>query len=671
MYLSIIFLPLLSSIYLGFFSRWIGRTYSLKFSIFCMSLTTIFSCYQFIQNILQNQFYYLQLINWICTDNIYLSWGFLFDSVTIVMLFIVSFISLIIHIYSLDYMKQDPHQIRFISFLSLFTFFMLILITSDNFLQMFVGWEGVGICSFLLINFWYTRIQANKAAIKAMLINRIGDFGLLIGILTIFLYFNSLNYAVIFNIIPYYTSLNISFYFFSVNLIDFITFFLFIGAIGKSAQLGLHAWLPDAMEGPTPVSALLHSATMVTAGVFLLIRISPLLEYSNKILFLITIIGAVTAFFAATIGLFQNDIKRIIAYSTCSQLGYMIFACGLSNYNISLFHLSNHAFFKALLFLCSGIIIHALYDEQDIRKMGSLQNLLPFTYLSMLIASLALIGFPFLSGFYSKDLILETTFSIYNIQSLYAYILGSLAAFCTSFYSFRLIFLIFLTKYNGFRASLLSFHYISSHLFIALLCLVFPSIFFGYIFKGLFISIGTTFWGNSIFLNPFKILNLENEYLILLIKQFPFLCTLFGSLISFFILFIIIKKQINFKLTYFGLFWYNFFNRKWFFDKFNNLIFSNFILNYSYLMYQLFDKGIIEFFGPSGLNYYLNQQSKLINTAYTNPIYFALFILIISFSFILILNYFYILNLQFFNSFSILFILFLSFYYNFNFTLYK
>lgn len=294
------------------------------------------------------------------------------------MLIIVTFISSLVHIYSTEYMEHDPHLSRFMSYLSLFTFFMLILITSNNFLQMFVGWEGVGLASYLLINFWFTRIQANKAAIKAMLVNRVGDFFILLAIFALYFVFNTLDYDLIFSLSPIVTKYKISACGFSFYILDVICVLLLLGAMGKSAQLGLHTWLPDAMEGPTPVSALIHAATMVTAGVFLIIRCSFLFEFSPISLHFVTLIGSLTAFFAATVGLFQNDIKRVIAYSTCSQLGYMIFACGLSSYEVSLFHLSNHAFFKALLFLGAGSIIHAVADEQDMRKMGGLKKYCPF-----------------------------------------------------------------------------------------------------------------------------------------------------------------------------------------------------------------------------------------------------------------------------------------------------
>jgi len=318
-------------------------------------------------------------------------------------------------------MGEDPHLSRFLSYLSLFTFFMFILVTSDNFIQLFLGWEGVGLCSYLLINFWFTRIEANKAALKALLMNRIGDFGLLIGILLLFYFVRTVDFSVVFILAPYFMLKTFYILGHGFDIITCVCFCLFIGSIGKSAQLGLHTWLPSAMEGPTPVSALIHAATMVTAGVFLIIRCSPLFEYAPKTLLLIIIVGVITAIFAATIGLVQNDLKKVIAFSTTSQLGYMIFVCGLSCYDISFFHLINHAFFKALLFLSAGSVIHAMSGEQDMRKLGGLIKLLPVTYIMMLVGSLALAGFPYLSGFYSKDLILEIAYSKYMAPSYFAY----------------------------------------------------------------------------------------------------------------------------------------------------------------------------------------------------------------------------------------------------------
>ncbi|MAE59581.1 MAG: NADH-quinone oxidoreductase subunit L, partial [Halobacteriovorax sp.] len=351
------------------------------------------------------------------------------------MIVVVGTVSTLVHMYSYGYMSGDPHLSRFMSYLSFFTFFMLMLVTADNFIQLFLGWEGVGLCSYLLIGFWSTRIQANKSAIKALILNKIGDFGVLIAIVLVFLVFQSVDFSTVFALVPFFFNKTVFFLFWEVNVITLICFLFFIGAVGKSAQLGLHTWLPDAMEGPTPVSALIHAATMVTAGVFLIIRCSPLFEYSPTMLSVITFVGALTAFFAATAGTVQNDLKKVIAYSTCSQLGYMVFSCGLSGYAVSLFHLANHAFFKALLFLSAGCVIHSLSDEQDMRRMGGLVKLLPLTYTLFLIGTLALTGFPFLTGFYSKDVILEIAYTHYSVSSLFSYWLGTLTAGFTAFYS--------------------------------------------------------------------------------------------------------------------------------------------------------------------------------------------------------------------------------------------
>lgn len=337
------------------------------------------------------------------------------------MFLLVTIVSSLVYLYSLSYMLEDPHLIRFSCYITLFTFFMLILVASDNLLQLFFGWEGVGLCSYLLINFWYTRIQANKAAIQALMVNKIGDIAVLIAISASFLVYYSVEFSILFSITPYLLKKTFIFFDFSLSSIAFISFLLFIGAVGKSAQIGLHTWLPSAMEGPTPVSALIHAATMVTAGIFLIIRCSPIFEYTDSVLVLITLVGALTSFFAATVGMLQNDLKRIIAYSTCSQLGYMIFACGISNYSAAFFHLFNHGFFKALLFLSAGSIIHGFSDEQDLRKMGGLGKIFPVTYCMFLIGSLALMGFPFLTGFFSKDVILEVAFSQYTVSSMFAY----------------------------------------------------------------------------------------------------------------------------------------------------------------------------------------------------------------------------------------------------------
>ena len=401
------------------------------------------------------------------------------------MLVVINSISSLVHFYSIGYLEEDPHTPRFMSYLSIFTFFMLILVTADNIIQMFVGWEGVGIASYLLINFWFSRLPANQAALKALITNRVGDFGLSLAILLSFLVFGSVDYHTLFSIAPLFETLNLTIFTFNLSFLSFFGFFLFLGAVGKSAQLGLHVWLPDAMEGPTPVSALIHAATMVTAGVFLIIRFSPLLEFSSFTLSLLIIIGSLTAFFASFTGIFQSDLKKIIAYSTCSQLGYMMFSCGLSHYNLSLFHLANHAFFKALLFLAAGSIIHAISDEQDLRRMGAFLPNLPLTYSAFFVGSLALAGFPFLTGFYSKDLILEIC-QVYRNNNVFfvgslACVFGNLAVFFTSFYSFRLLFFTFINKTNTPRIIYNSISESSFFIFLPLILLSISSIFIGYL----------------------------------------------------------------------------------------------------------------------------------------------------------------------------------------------
>jgi NADH-ubiquinone oxidoreductase chain 5 len=508
-------------------------------------------------------------------------------------------------------MSHDPHLPRFMSYLSLFTFFMLILVTADNYVQMFVGWEGVGLCSYLLINFWFTRIQANKAAIKAMIVNRVGDFGLALGILTMFSKYKAVDYCTVFALTPFF--LNDTFYFLNIPM-DYITLIgmlLFVGAVGKSAQLGLHTWLPDAMEGPTPVSALIHAATMVTAGVFLIARSSAIFEFAPTALTVITISGACTAFFAATTGLLQNDLKKVIAYSTCSQLGYMIFACGLSNYSVGIFHLSNHAFFKALLFLSAGSVIHAVSDEQDMRKMGGLKKLIPFTYSIMLIGSLALMGFPFLTGFYSKDVILEVAYGKFNTSGHFSYLLGTIGAFLTAFYSMRLLYLTFLSKPNIFKSVIFSAKESSYQINFSLLVLTIPSIFIGFYAKDMFIGLGTNFWGNSIFVLPENMNRIDAEFICQTYKLLPVILSITGASLAF--IFYTFGKNFLFKLkvSRLGKKFYNFLNKKWFFDKIINEHITQNFLKFGYrVCYKIIDRGIIEVLGPLGLTKIVLKKSK-------------------------------------------------------------
>jgi len=551
----------------------------------------------------------------------------MFDTLTVVMCCVVTFISSLVHLYSIEYMAHDPHLSRFMSYLSLFTFFMLILVTADNFIQMFVGWEGVGLCSYLLINFWFTRIQANKAAIKAMVMNRIGDFGLVLGILLIFISYRAVDYATVFALTPTMCGTCINFLNLEMDTLTTIGFFLFIGAIGKSAQLGLHTWLPDAMEGPTPVSALIHAATMVTAGVFLIARCSPIYEFAPDILEVIAVLGASTAFFAATVGLLQNDLKRVIAYSTCSQLGYMIFACGLSNYSVGVFHLANHAFFKALLFLGAGSIIHAVADEQDMRKMGGLKNLIPFTYSMIVIGSLALIGFPFLTGFYSKDLILEVAFGKYTSSGHYSYYLGTIGAFFTAFYSTRLLYLTFLAKPNGFR-SVICYAYDSSYyICTALGVLAVPSIFIGFYTKDMVVGLGTDFWGTAIYVDQKNMNMLDAEFIDHFYKLLPVKLSLLGAFSAFIFYKFQNKLLFKLKISTIGKKLYNFLNKKWFFDKVYNEQLGQFFFNFGYAVsYKIIDRGIFEILGPHGISNILSKISFTIAKLQTGYIYHYTFI---------------------------------------------
>jgi len=533
MYLLLILLPIIGSFFAGLFGRYIGPKGSALLTTCCLCITFFLSVFLLYEVVLIGCYTYIKLGTWINSEILQVDWGFMFDSLTVLMCVIVTFISCLVHIYSIEYMSHDPHLARFMSYLSLFTFFMLILISADNFLQMFVGWEGVGLCSYLLINFWFTRIQANKAAIKAMLLNRVGDFSLLIGIFLIFICFKAIDYTTVAALVPLLKHFSVQILNIKVNSLTIIGFFIFLGAVGKSAQLGLHSWLPDAMEGPTPVSALIHAATMVTAGVFLIIRSSFLFEHITNILDFITILGALTSFFAATTGLFQNDLKRVIAYSTCSQLGYMIFACGLSNYSTGFFHLTNHAFFKALLFLGAGSVIHAVSDEQDMRKMGGLKNLVPFTYSVIVIGSLALIGFPFFTGFYSKDLILEIAYSKYNSFGYFSFYLGTIIAYFTAYYSMRLLYLTFLCKPAGYKKNILFAYDSGFYICSTLSCLVAPSILAGYYTKEIFVGIGNTTF-NSVVYNSLTHCNIfDAEFINTFFKSLPVYFSLFGFFSAF------------------------------------------------------------------------------------------------------------------------------------------
>lgn len=637
MYLCIIIFPLLSFLASSLFGRFLGTYVQCILASVSIFLSFIFSLVAFYEVALCGSVCHIYLFPWFNGELLMTNWAFYFDTVTVVMLVVVCSVSSLVHLYSIEYMNIDPHQGRFMGYLSLFTFFMLILVCADNFVLMFLGWEGIGLASFLLIGFWYTRIQAGKSAIKAMLVNRVGDLGLVLGLCAIFLTFKSLDYAVVFGLSPCAIGNQFSFLWFnSIDRLTFITLFLFIGVLGKSAQLGLHTWLPDAMEGPTPVSALIHAATLVTAGVVLIIRCSYLFEHAPTTLCVVTLIGSLTAFFASTVGLVQNDLKRVIAYSTCSQLGYMVFICGLSHYSIGLFHLANHAFFKALLFLGAGSIIHGLCDEQDLRKMGGLIRNFPITNVVILIGSIALTGLPFFTGFYSKDVILEIAFSSYNIFGLFSFILGCLAASCTAFYSWRLFYLTFMNVPNSYKVYQQRAHEPSLLMLTPLFLLCIASVTVGYIGKEMFAGLGTPFFQSSIFVffNP---TNLDSEFLNPLIKNLPLFLTLFGMFLSYILIYcnnnemIFLEWVLRLKMSIFGRRFYKFLSKKWHFDQLLNELVGHRIMTFGYrISFQTLDKGVIEKYGSLGSSANLNRLSENAVSLHSGFLFHYLFITLFS-----------------------------------------
>ena len=561
-------------------------------------------------------------------------WGFNFDSLTVTMLIPVLIISSLVHIYSVGYMSHDPHNQRFFSYLSLFTFMMIILVTANNFLLMFVGWEGVGVCSYLLVNFWYTRIAANQSSISAFLTNRVGDCFLTIGMFTIIWTFGNLDYSTVFSLSP----------FINENAISFIGICLLIGAMAKSSQVGLHVWLPLAMEGPTPVSALIHAATMVTAGVYLLMRCSPLIEYSSTVLILCLWIGSITTLFSSLIGLFQQDIKKVIAYSTMSQLGMMVIAVGLSCYNLALFHLVNHAFYKGLLFLGAGAVIHAVSDNQDFRKYGGLITFLPLSYTVMLIASLSLVAFPFMTGFYSKDFILESAFGQFNHYGITVYFIATIGAMFTTMYSVKVLYLTFIAKPNGSLVSYKNAHESDIFMSIPLIILALFSIFFGHLCKDMFIGLGTgLFSDNSLFIHPMHESALTTEFGVsTMFKLLPFFFTISLIIVFVYLLEIVPKIISYFKVSRLGYNLFNFFSLRFLIEFIYNRFITRFMLEMGGQTTKVLDKGSVELLGPYGLEVLLVNFSKTLSKLDTGVVTsYALYILVGLISYMLIPYVFY------------------------------
>jgi len=625
----IVFLPLLAAIYTGFGSRLIPKRQAQMVTCIAVSVSAILSGVVFYHVIILGQPETLDILRWIHSGGFAVHWSIKIDQLTAVMLIVVTWVSALVHIYSVGYMAHDPHPQRFMAYLSLFTFFMLMLVTANDFVQLYLGWEGVGLSSYLLIGFWYEKPAANAAAMKAFIVNRVGDFGFAIGIFTIFLVFGNVHFADVFAAAPEKISETINFGPLQFPALDFICVMLFIGAMGKSAQIGLHTWLPDAMEGPTPVSALIHAATMVTAGVFLVARCSPLFEYAPFALGMVAIVGAVTCLFAGTIAITQNDIKKIIAYSTCSQLGYMFFACGVSAYSAGIFHLMTHAFFKALLFLGAGSVIHAMSDEQDIRRMGGIWKKIPITYALFWIGSLALAGIPFFSGYFSKDAILESAYAAGTDIGHFAFYMGLAAAFLTAFYSWRLIIVAF---HGAPRASHETMHHIHESppvMLVPLYFLAAGSIFAGasgyYLFH--MIAPDGAFWGAAI-----KVLAAHNplekiEQISALVEFSPLIAGVFGIALAY--LFYMLRPEIPGKIASVFPGIYKFLLNKWYFDELYDWLFVRPAKRIGNWLWRIFDIRIIDGFGPNGAAFLTRFASIRFGIFQSGYVYHYAFVMIV------------------------------------------
>ena len=574
MHTAIVFLPLLGAALAGLAPRLLGDRMCQLVPTGFLVVSAVLSWIGFV-DALQGGEQRIELADWVLSGEFAVSWALRIDALTAVMLVVVTTISAVVHAYSIGYMHHDPHRPRFFSYLSLFTFAMLMLVTSDNFLQLFFGWEGVGLASYLLIGFWYKRPSANAAAIKAFIVNRVGDFGFALGVMAIFVVVGSVDFDTVFAAVPELVDQTITIAGYAFNAVELVALLLFIGAMGKSAQFLLHTWLPDAMEGPTPVSALIHAATMVTAGVFLVARCSPILEYAPVTLSFIAVIGAITAFFAATVGLVQNDIKRVIAYSTCSQLGYMFFAAGVGAYEAAIFHLFTHAFFKALLFLGAGSVIHAMGSEQDMRRMGGLRTRIPQTYWLMVIGTLSLtgVGIPGLigfAGFHSKDIIIEAAFAGGSGVAEFAFVAGVTAAAMTSFYSWRLIFLTFHGEPRHDAATAAGVHESPRVMLVPLYVLAAGSVIAGAAAAGLMVGEHPeAFWGASIFIGEGNHVLKEAHHAPFWVKASPFVAMLVGLGLAF--LFYLRNPAIPVALAARHRPLYLFLLNKWYFDEIYDL----------------------------------------------------------------------------------------------------
>ncbi len=632
--IALVFLPLIAAAIAGLFGRFIGEKGAQAVTCLAMLASMVMAGYVFYDVALHGHTRSTDLLTWFQTGAFEAHWALRIDQLTAVMLVVVTGVSAMVHVYSIGYMHGDPSVPRFFSYLSLFTFCMLMLVTADNFMQLFFGWEGVGLCSYLLIGFWYDRPSANAAAIKAFIVNRVGDFGFALGIMGVFLVFKGVTFDAVFKAVPGMEATSIDFLGMHLPTMDTLCILLFIGAMGKSAQILLHTWLPDAMEGPTPVSALIHAATMVTAGVFMVCRLSPMFEYAHTALSVVTVVGAITAFFAATVGLVQNDIKRVIAYSTCSQLGYMFFAAGVSAYGAAMFHLFTHAFFKALLFLSAGSVIHAMSGEQDMRKMGGIWRLIPATYVLMWIGSLALagIGIPEVfgfAGFYSKDIILEAAYAAHvGGGARFAFWLGEIAAAMTAFYSWRLLFMTFHGRPRADHDTMHHVHESPTVMLAPLLPLAAGALAAGYIFYSRFVGPQMDgFWGQSLFVlpadNSIEAAHSVPEWVVVL----PLAMAIGGIALAF--VMYVLKPSWPERLAATFRPVYLFLLNKWYFDELYDFLFVRPAKRLGRGLWKIGDGAIIDGLGPDGISSLtrrLAQRAGQLQSGYVYHYAFAMLI---------------------------------------------
>jgi NADH-quinone oxidoreductase subunit L len=665
MYHAIVFLPLVGFLIAGLFGRVLGSRPSEIITTALLFVAAVLSWVSFIQVGFGDGATRVQVAQWMSVGDLQVDWAFRIDTLTAMMLVVVNTVSALVHLYSIGYMHEDPHRSRFFAYLSLFTFTMLMLVTADNLVQMFFGWEGVGLASYLLIGFWYQKDSANAAAMKAFIVNRVGDFGFLLGIFTVFVLFNGVTFDAIFPRVAELANANFTFLGIEWHALTIACLLLFMGAMGKSAQFLLHTWLPDAMEGPTPVSALIHAATMVTAGVFMVARLSPIFEYAPAALTVVTVIGGITAFFAATVGLVQNDIKRVIAYSTCSQLGYMFVGLGVGAYSAGVFHLFTHAFFKALLFLGAGSVIHAMHHEQDMRHMGALRRYIPLTTAMMAIGTLALTGFPFTAGYYSKDAIIEAAYAAHSTAGSFAFLATVVAAFMTSFYSWRLFFLTFEGNarwghgHHGHQAHAPHSHEGVEHddhdrdvepashaqhehghhgdhtphesplvMLLPLIVLAIGAVVAGIVFHNAFIGEGyQEFWKGALFTRPENHILEEMHHLPGWVPLLPTVMMILGFLLAVYMYIIDAKQPARLAADHPIL--YRFLLNKWYFDELYDAIFVRPAMAIGRFFWRTGDQRIIDGLGPDGISARVMDVTRGVVRVQTGYVYHYAFAMLI------------------------------------------